>query len=648
MRRPCCALAAIVLLLSAGVSAAGDSTPEAQKLSQEGAERWQKATMEERHKAIEALELAAKKAPHDLKILTQLAHAYLDAGYNHDAKELFEHLTEMAPDDADGYDGLGRVWKRDWLATLAPKSLDKAIRYLEQATRLDPMLARAWTTLAVLRVERGDMQGAGLAAGSARAAAPESTGATLASAYLAYRVGHLADAESLFTLAIPRLPRSLALRFGDITPLLPPQEGEELQGLPPAEHAERVRRFWSASDPDPTTRVNEARLEYWSRVAHASLLFSDSWEPAWDMRAELYVRYGAPRSVAYQPPGVPLSVTPNQYPQFYGSPRDGVRRVGDAISMSYAEHTQVWEYPNLGMLVVLEDRAISQHYELPRNAYAETDPAPDPAQLARSGLLATAGGRGVFAPLPPGEHPLPIETVVSAFEGEHGPRLLANVATPGAPGRALHAECVVLDSTEREVARMARDLGASRCDAATTRAGDFAFDLPPGQYRVAVSVVDGEGGRGVARQPHELSPLPTVLALSDIVLVCGPLETVPVGGSVRLDPNLEHRIGGDEPLLAYFEVYALRPETNGATKFEYEYKVHSLERDTRPWFKRMFSRSGAERIAVRSPEEGAGPTRRQYLSVPAQSLAPGRYRLEVTVRDHGATTRREVEFEKGS
>jgi hypothetical protein len=136
--------------------------------------------------------------------------------------------------------------------------------------------------------------------------------------------------------------------------------------------------------------------------------------------------------------------------------------------------------------------------------------------------------------------------------------------------------------------------------------------------------------------------------LSDIVLVCGPLETVPVGGSVRLDPNLEHRIGGDEPLLAYFEVYALRPEASGATKFEYEYKVHSLERDTRPWFKRMFSRSGAERIAVRSPEEGAGPTRRQYLSVPAQSLPPGRYRLEVTVRDHGATTRREVEFEKGS
>jgi len=60
----------------------------------------------------------------------------------------------------------------------------------------------------------------------------------------------------------------------------------------------------------------------------------------------------------------------------------------------------------------------------------------------------------------------------------------------------------------------------------------------------------------------------------------------------------------------------------------------------------MFSRSSSEPISVRAPEEGVGPTRRQYLSVPAQSLKPGRYRLEVTVRDHGASTSRTVEFMK--
>jgi hypothetical protein len=74
--------------------------------------------------------------------------------------------------------------------------------------------------------------------------------------------------------------------------------------------------------------------------------------------------------------------------------------------------------------------------------------------------------------------------------------------------------------------------------------------------------------------------------------------------------------------------------------------VRSLDPDPRPWFKRVFSRGGLEPISVRTPEEGTGSTRRQYLSVPAQSLPPGHYRLEVTVHDHGATVRRAVEFAK--
>src|SRR5262249_54771777 len=89
-------------------------------------------------------------------------------------------------------------------------------------------------------------------------------------------------------------------------------------------------------------------------------------------------------------------------------------------------------------------------------------------------------------------------------------------------------------------------------------------------------------------------------------------------------------------------------DASGATAFEYEYKVHALDQDKRPWFQRVFSRSGAERIAVHTPEAGVGATRRQYLSVPAQSLPPGHYRLEGTVKDHGASARGEVEFVKVS
>src|SRR6185295_18644936 len=89
-------------------------------------------------------------------VLSQLARAYLDAGFSHDAKETYEHITTLAPGGADGWDGLGRVWKRDWLATLATASLEKTIHYFDEAVRCDPARAEVWTLLAVLRLERGD------------------------------------------------------------------------------------------------------------------------------------------------------------------------------------------------------------------------------------------------------------------------------------------------------------------------------------------------------------------------------------------------------------------------------------------------------------------------------------------------------------
>ena len=633
MRRTCRALVAAALMLAAALAAAGDRVSEAERLSKDAAERWEKGTLEERHKAIEMLEHAVKLEPGNLRVSSQLAHAYLDVGHNHDAKELFEHLTEMAPNDADAWEGLGRVWMRDWIAMLAPKSRDKAVTYAEQAVRVDPSRAVSWTLLALLYLERGDSQRAQTAGAQALVAAPDSVPALLVAAVTAYEGGRLSRSDSLFAIGIARLPPRIAFRFRDFTPLVSRDDGETVLAAGPPARDEAARRFWSLNDPDPTTRVNEAQLEFWTRVARATLLFSDSFEPRWDTRAELYVRYGPPEHITYNPLGVVQE-------------RHSI--AGGGIMASYPQYAQVWEYPQLGMSVLIEDPTISHHYEFPRSSFFQIDAVPDPGIMARNGLLPTANGRGTFAPLPPGTRPLPVEGSVSVFEGEHGPRLLAHVAAPGSPARTLIADCVVIDSSEREVQRASRTLGTSRCDPTMTRAGDFTFDLPPGPYRVALAVSDGHGFHGVLRTRRDVPPVVRVLTLSDIVLVCGPLDVLPAAGDVRLDPNLERRITGDEPLLAYFEVYRLRPGASGATRFEYHYIVRSLDRDARGWLKRMFSRPAGERLSVRSPEEGVGPTRRQYLRVPTQALLPGHYRLEVTVKDHGtgASAHHTVDFEK--
>ncbi len=611
-------------------------------------QRYATGALEQRRVAIGELEEASRLTPADPELLQSLGRAYLDAGFNHSAQLTFERLTRVAPEDADGWFGLGLLWKRDWLATLDSTSRVRAIGNLSDAVRLRPAFCDAWIGLSVLRLEEGDADGAATAAARAVAAEPERAEARLAIACLAYRSGRAAFADSMFTEAIPRLPPGLAARFADLTPLVTPDAGEAIAKLTARERSEYARRFWTENDPDPTTPRSEARLEYWSRVAHATLLFTDTWNPVWDARGELYVRYGAPARIEYQPPGVSLAQRPNKFDRLFLT-GNGPRRIGDADPMWYPLHAQVWDYPELGLRVLLEDLAISQHYELPRRDGMDTDPSPGPEAIANPGLLATAGGRAVFPTQPAGVRALPVLARVSRFESDKGPRLLAQLETPGTPDDSLAADCVVLNAAGHVVARSSRVLSPSACDPAALRAGEFGFDLPPGSYRLTVAVDDGRGGRRVLRTVRDVTPAPAALTMSDLVLVCGALDVAAGANEVRLNPNLPARITGDQPLRAYFEVYHLRPDAAGRSQFEYEYTVRSTDKDPRPWYRRLWSGGGhGARVAARSEQEGAGSLRRQYVSVPAASLPPGHYHLAISVRDRIAGTRTEqgTEFTK--
>src|SRR5262245_19201257 len=173
MRRPCIALAFAALLALPCAAVAKDRKPEAEKLVHEGEDGWSLGTLDEHRMAIAKLEQAAKLTPKDAKVLAELAQAYRDAGFTHDAKETYEHVTDLAPGDPTGWEGLGRTWKRDWLATLARASLEKSIHYFDEAVRIDPRRAEVWTALAVLRIERGDTAAAARSAEMAMQAAPE-------------------------------------------------------------------------------------------------------------------------------------------------------------------------------------------------------------------------------------------------------------------------------------------------------------------------------------------------------------------------------------------------------------------------------------------------------------------------------------------
>ena len=137
------------------------------------------------------------------------------------------------------------------------------------------------------------------------------------------------------------------------------------------------------------------------------------------------------------------------------------------------------------------------------------------------------------------------------------------------------------------------------------------------------------------------------LALSDVVIACGTPEG---GAAVRIEPNPAARVAGAGPLTAYFEIYHLRPDGDGLARFEYVYSVRSLRPDPGTGCRsssRPRRRPPSRFRARSSTSAGCGASSSR---VPVATLPPGRYRLEITVRDQVAeeeVTRR-LDFTKTS
>jgi tetratricopeptide (TPR) repeat protein len=664
------------ILLAAGLAlAAARPAPDTRATRARTLDRWaleivnRDATIEERQRAMryieEALALEPDFAGHWLVLgrLRDLAEEDMLA------RSAYRRSIALAPAEPEARMRLGRSWKRTWLRTLNPEPRDLAIAQFDTVTRLRPYGSPAWVALVPLLYERGELARAADAAERALAGRPRRPEMPLAAAYMGYRVGEIALADSLFREAIPQLDPDMRALFEDPLRLLgapvtrdsilevvaesldPPRPSDSaavdrLPRPPPPSaslpfaaprSAPATGALLAELDPDPTTPQNEAELEVWSRIAHAYLLLADPRRPGLDARAETYIRYGPPAAVHMNPPGTPLYFDPN--PTAQGRRRNFTEFPLDA---------QLWEYPDLGMHVLLHDRSLTARYTEPTTRDYSPGTTPDPGILARRpDLIALGGGRGVIATLPPAGQRLEVRGVVSAFEGERGPRLLVQARVPGAPGDTLLARWVVRDSAGREAARGEQSLAVSACDPAELRLAEFAAEVPAGRCDVAVSVRDARMRRGLFRTRLALAPAGDAVALSDLVLCCGDPSLVG-DQSVRIEADPDATVTGARPLVAYFEIYRLASDRDGMSRFRYEYEVKRRADARDPRAIREAERRPPVDRWVSRDETNRGGMRRQFVRVQTASLTPGRYQLRVRVRDlgSGAEADRAAEFAK--
>jgi hypothetical protein len=285
------------------------------------------------------------------------------------------------------------------------------------------------------------------------------------------------------------------------------------------------------------------------------------------------------------------------------------------------------------MSVELWDRALNQTFELPYTTEDYADPRPNPALIAmRPDLVSFGDGRGVFRAMPPGSHPVAASGQVARFPSDQGTLLLAHVVTPGELTDSLWGDWAVMTADGRVVTRGSRLLSASACDPAAQRVAEFSAIVPPGDYRVDLSV-SGPGGRhGLVRLGAWVAPPVDSLDLSDLVMLCGSGDLPASTNVVEIEPNLERRLSGSGPLSVYFEIDHLSPGSDGRSRFAYTYSLHRIEHNDKP-------KRGAPAVYEASREEtNDGPLRRQFITVPMRAIKPGTYGLRIVVRDLVAGT----------
>jgi len=116
------------------------------------------------------------------------------------------------------------------------------------------------------------------------------------------RMGNFDSAYAVFENAWQKMSESAQGRMDNPRFLMTPSDYDALTKESSFMQQRILRQFWGELDPDPTTAMNERKLEHYARYIHSGLTFSipeKSIDGCNTKRGEMYIRYGPPSSKDY-------------------------------------------------------------------------------------------------------------------------------------------------------------------------------------------------------------------------------------------------------------------------------------------------------------------------------------------------------------
>lgn len=187
------------------------------------------------------------------------------------------------------------------------------------------------------------------------------------------------------------------------------------------------------------------------------------------------------------------------------------------------------------------------------------------------------------------------------------------------------------------------------------------MQAPPGRYELQVQIKDLISGHtGIYRQSVQLKDYPDhTLQISDIQLAAAITDSGSIDkfrkGDVWVVPMPTRNYREPQKLYAYYEVYNLKKNTFGQTRFSVRYLVRSVSKPIAGALGsvatglRSLIKGKSPHVSVAYEQAGSEQTEREYIEIDLSKVKRGFNVLAIKVEDlvGGKTATREIEFQYG-
>lgn len=473
-----------------------------------------------------------------------------------------------------------------------------------------------------------------------------------------------------------------------------------------AERKKQFDAFWQRLDPAPISEANERQLEYYRRVAFAKEYFGEHQQPWDDrgeayirygdpahisrssninierhpqvvaVKNRLIAMAGnAAVSLAQERLDVVASQMTDPTSLMSGDDRATEERAADVNFMGWPVYPiptdvrwEYWIYVNVpgGMEVTFVQPNYPGPFEYAEVPLGTGDYARVWQDLNPEMVMAKIAERRPTTYRPDfATGPLNFHFYTAAFRGEDGQTALEiyygiptselafEKGTSNQTVARLERGFVVYDANGEPVLRHNKEMVYDAQGGVNQGAGALVPEmdrvlLPPGNYRVSLQVLDHTSGKSQVYNQNRGIPdlgFDDKLKVSDVALAAsidvtdkdrfrkGDLEIVPMASQAFL-PN--------QPVFIYFELYNLKQDAFGQTRYRVSYEVRSKDnksvgaRILTGVGKLLGQQSGEGVITIDYEQVGSEPQEQAYLELDLSNTEPGVQLLKILVTDQNS------------